>query len=183
MFSSKLVKTAIAEDFFGVFAKEDIAEGEIVFSSWNDNCVWLTSDQILKLKEPYKSFYEKYCTEIKEHTYIGPAENEDISWQLEYFINHSCDPNVWLVNDEDVAARRAIKAGEHITIDYATFIINEFDSSKISNCLCGSVKCRGKLSDMDWFKLKDVYRGHFISWIEEKIKDRENSDKSLSERI
>ncbi|MBX9850145.1 MAG: SET domain-containing protein-lysine N-methyltransferase [Cytophagaceae bacterium] len=171
----KLIKKEIAEDFFGVFTTEDIKEGEFIFKNWNDNCARLTSEEIKKLNPSYRVFFEKYSTEIQPFTYIGPFENEDVTHQLEYYINHCCDPNTWLLNDDDVVARRDIKAGEQITIDYATFVLHEFESSRIERCLCGAANCRGTISDHDWWKLREVYKGHFLSWIQEKINKKEES--------
>lgn len=173
MYNPKVFKKQIADDFYGVFASEDIKEGESIFKGWNDTCTRLTRDEVRKLSEPYKSVFEKYCTEIQEHVYVGPYEGEDVHLQIDYFINHCCDPNAWMVNDDDVAARRDIKAGEQITIDYATFVVNEFESSRINKCLCGSANCRGKVSKNDWWKLKEVYKGHYISWIQKKISEKE----------
>ncbi len=173
MYNPKLIKKEIAPDFFGVFANEDIEEAELIFTGWNDSCTRLTKQQVKKLNQPYKSIFEKYSTEISEFVYVGPYENEDVHLQIDYFINHSCDPTCWMINDEDVSARRKIKAGEQVTIDYATFIINEFESSRIENCMCGSATCRGKLGKGDWWKVRDKYRGHFIRWIQDKIIQKE----------
>jgi hypothetical protein len=173
MYNKKLVKKQISDDFFGVFTTGDIKAGELIFTKWNDSCTRLTRDQVKKLSEPYKSTFEKYATEIEEHIYVGPYENEDVHLQIDYFINHCCDPNCWMINDEDVSARRDIKAGEQISIDYATFVIHEFQSSKIEKCLCGAKNCRGKLGNNDWWKLRSTYEGHYISWIQEKIRKKE----------
>lgn len=175
-YNEKLIKQKIAEDFFGVFTSEDIKEGEVIFRSWNDSCTKLTLDQVKKLSPEYKLVFERYSTEIEPYVYVGPYENEDVHLQIDYFINHCCDPNCWLINDDDVVARRDIKAGEQITIDYATFIIHEFPSSRIEKCLCGSANCRGRFSNNDWWKLKETYRGHFISWIQEKINKKEEAE-------
>ncbi len=180
MYNRKLVKKQLDADFFGVFAGEDIEPGEIVFSNWNDSCVRLSRKEVDALPEPYKTIFEKYSTEIEEFVYVGPFENEDVTPQMDYFINHSCDPNAWMINDDDVAARRLIKKGEQVTIDYATFIVNEFESSRIKKCLCGSSICRGKLGKQDWWLMKDIYRGHYISWIEEKIRNKENNLSKVS---
>jgi SET domain-containing protein len=180
MYNRKLVKRQLGANFFGVFAEDDIEQGEIIFCNWNDSCVRLSRKEVEGLPEPYKTIFEKYSTEIEELLYVGPFEFEDLSNQLEYFINHSCNPNTWMVNDDDVAARRFIRKGEQVTIDYATLIVNEFASSKIKKCLCGSSSCRGKLGKDDWWLMKDVYRGHFLSWIEEKIPARENADRMKS---
>lgn len=173
MHSSKIVKKEITPDFYGVFAVEEIKAGEIIFSNWNENCNMLTLEQVRQLPRAYRTIFEKYATEVQEFIYVGPSENADINEHLDYFVNHCCDPNSWMVNDGDVAARKDILAGEQITIDYATFIINEFRSSKITHCLCGAPNCRGKISKNDYWRLRDIYRGHFLSWIEDKISRRE----------
>ena len=174
MYNSKIEKKEICDNFFGVFAANDIPLGEIIFKNWNDSCATKTRAEVEMLSEPYKSTYQKYSTELDEFTYVGPYENEEIESQYDYFINHSCDPNAWMINDGDVAARRNIFAGEQITIDYATFVVNEFESSRIDPCLCGSSYCRGKVHKDDWWKLRNDYRGHYMSWIQKKIDEREN---------
>jgi uncharacterized protein len=176
LLNKKLVKKQIAPGFFGVFTAEDIQPGELIFSKWNDGCVRLTRSQVKSLHEPYKTKFEKYSTEIEEYIYLGPFEDEDVDPQIDYFINHCCDPNAWMVNDEDVAARRLIKAGEQVSIDYATFIVHEFASSRIDKCLCGAKNCRGKLSTNDWWKLRNEYRGHYIKWIQDKIDKKEQTE-------
>ena len=173
MINSKLIKKEIAPGFFGVFAKEKIKKDEVVFSGWNDTCTRKTRAEVEAMSPEYKLIFEKYSTEIIENVYVGPYENEDIHQQIDYFINHSCDPSTWMINDNDVVARRDIEPGEQLTIDYATFIINEFDSSGIDKCLCGAAKCRGKVSKNDWWKMRNEYRGHYLSWIQAKITKRE----------
>lgn len=175
-YNQKLVKKEIAKDFFGVFTSQDIKEGEPIFRNWNDSCTKLTLDEVKNLPKEYKEIFEKYSTEIEPYVYVGPYANEDVHTQLDYFINHCCEPNCWLINDDDVVARRDIKAGEQITIDYATFIIHEFASSRIEKCLCGAPGCRGRFGNNDWWKLKDTYKGHFISWIQEKINKKEDAE-------
>src|SRR5829696_2388454 len=44
---------------------------------------------------------------------VGPADGMD------YFLNHSCDPNVWMDDEVTMVARRPIAASEEILIDYA----------------------------------------------------------------
>ena len=53
-------------------------------------------------------------------------------------INHSCDPNAWM-EGLDLVARRAISAGEAITVDYATFC---GETMADFPCSCGSPLCR-----------------------------------------
>ena len=157
--------------FKGVFATGDIKEGDYIFRNWNDGAVLLERSDVTKLPPPYRFIFEKYAIELFEKKHLGPAEDDPIR-DPAYFINHSCDPNTWLVSDDDVAARRDIMAGEELTIDYATFWVNSFESSKIDRCLCGTAICRGKVDNNDWWRMKDVYQGHVLSWIQQKIDER-----------
>jgi hypothetical protein len=100
-YNKKLLKKEIDKDFYGVFTTEDIHEGELIFTKWNDSCTKLTLDQVKKLSPEYKLTFEKYSTEIEPYVYVGPYENEDVHLQVDYFINHCCDPCCWLINDED----------------------------------------------------------------------------------
>ena len=87
-----------------------------------------------------------------------------------YFINHSCDSNLWLANAYTLIARRPIYAGEELTADYALW---EADDNYISKwvCKCGSVNCRKKVTGKDW-RLKEVqkqYQDHFSPLINKRI--------------
>ena len=82
--------------------------------------------------------------------------------------NHSCDPNLWMVDELTLAARRAIQAGEEATADYAMMSVAEDWSME---CRCGSIVCRGRISGDDWRKrdLQERYRDHFSPFIERRI--------------
>ena len=67
-------------------------------------------------------------------------------------INQSCEPNAWLTG-LNVTARRSIRAGEEITLDYATFC-NEI--MEPFSCNCGADDCRGLIKGTD-------YRSEFVS--------------------
>jgi len=58
-------------------------------------------------------------------------------------VNHSCDPNAYVVYEGDrcyFAARRAIRAGEEITCDYNINITGGTSWP----CHCGAARCRGE---------------------------------------
>jgi hypothetical protein len=78
------------------------------------------------------------------------------------FINHSCDPSVWMQDEVTSVARRAISENEELTMDYA--MIRE-DDSLVARfaCLCGSPLCRGKVTGRDWRlpELEARYEGRF----------------------
>ncbi len=92
------------------------------------------------------------------------------------YINHSCDPNCWLVDEVTIAARRDIAPGEDVTIDYALFS-SRLDWN-IECCECGSNVCRGILTTDDWKKqdLQSRYAGHFSPYLNLRIKRLELHD-------
>lgn len=79
-------------------------------------------------------------------------------------LNHSCDPNLWLANKTTVTARRNILPGEEVTIDYATF---EIDESWVlpTQCNCNSHACRQHVSGLDLTRrfLQLRYQGHYLN--------------------
>jgi SET domain-containing protein len=59
------------------------------------------------------------------------------------FINHSCDPNTFMrctPTRAEFYARRAIAAGEELTVDYGY----NHHAGRLP-CACGAENCRGKL--------------------------------------
>lgn len=94
---------------------------------------------------------------------------------IEDYMNHSCDPNVWLQDEVTLAARRNIAPDEELTIDYAMFItesLNKYDNELPLECRCGSLLCRKLITDQDWKRedLRIRYQNHFSSHINRRIK-------------
>ena len=88
---------------------------------------------------------------------------------LDYYVNHSCDPNVWMADEVTVVARRAIHPGEEICGDYAVW---ECDPSYIvAACQCGSALCRGRYTGDDWMRadLQARYQDHFLPYLNRRI--------------
>ncbi len=88
---------------------------------------------------------------------------------LDYFINHSCDPNVWMSNNVTVVARRDILPGEEIRGDYAVW---EAEADYVlTPCNCGSTLCRGRITGNDWMlpELQKLYENHFLPYISRRI--------------
>jgi hypothetical protein len=89
---------------------------------------------------------------------------------IEGSINHSCDSNLWMDDEVKIIARRAIAAGEELTLDYA-LTTTQPDWALDQPCQCGSPVCRGKVTGNDW-RLPDVqarYAEHFVPYINERI--------------
>lgn len=87
-----------------------------------------------------------------------------------YFLNHSCNPNVWMNDVYTLIAKRDIEIGEEVTADYALWEANENKVSKWK-CQCGSKECRLRVTGKDWQLpvLQERYRGHFSPLINKRI--------------
>jgi uncharacterized protein len=98
------------------------------------------------------------------YSYEDRGDSED------YFINHSCDPNLWMADAFTLTARRDIKAGEELTADYALW---EADENFVSawECQCGSPLCRSRVTGKDWRtpELQNRYEGHFSPLLNKRI--------------
>ena len=94
---------------------------------------------------------------------------------LDEYLNHSCDPNLWLDDDTTIIARKVIPAGKEITIDYATFEIDE-NWKLPSLCNCGAEMCRHTVSGHDWTipALQKRYDGHFLDCISARFSVRDS---------
>ena len=101
--------------------------------------------------------------QIDEDAFLfGPADAAD------YFLNHSCDPNVWLRGASTLVARRDIAVGEEIVGDYGTW---EADPRYVLEpCACGTTVCRGRVTGDDWRRteLRQRYARHFVPFLEER---------------
>ena len=75
-------------------------------------------------------------------------------------INHSCDPTVWLDGAFSLVARKALLAGDEITVDYATFSTVPASSMR---CRCGARRCRGVVTGNDW-RLPELYDDYGDRW-------------------
>lgn len=82
-----------------------------------------------------------------------------------YFINHSCDSNMWMADAYTLVAKRNIKSGEELTADY---VLWEADENFLSVwvCKCGSSLCRGRVTGKDWrnIDLQERYLEPVGSW-------------------
>lgn len=86
-------------------------------------------------------FNHSHASQIGEDEYVFHAG-------LISKVNHSCNPNCGIkVNKtgaHDFVAMKEISKGEELTFDYAmrNYTIDHFPTK----CMCGSVKCRGKIT-------------------------------------
>jgi hypothetical protein len=100
-------------------------------------------------------------------------------------VNHSCNPNAYEFFDGDssyIVARRDIRAGEEITVDYNINITN----GTAWPCSCGSARCRGEVAG-DFFRLPEEwqheYRALLAGWFVERNRERVDALVSAPARL
>ncbi|MEY2948298.1 MAG: hypothetical protein RL084_1695 [Pseudomonadota bacterium] len=128
----------------GVFALQDIAEGETLFEyvgeviSWDEAQDRHPHDP----SDPNHTFY----FHVNEDKVIDALHGGNSS----RWINHSCNPNCEADEENDrifIKALRNIKAGEELNYDYG-LIIDEPYTPKLKAeypCWCGAATCRKTL--------------------------------------
>ena len=82
---------------------------------------------------------ESYALQVAPDSYVyldAPAR----------YFNHSCDPNCGLRPDLALVALRNIAAGEELTYDYSTTML---ERKWTMPCSCGASLCRGAVKDFD----------------------------------
>lgn len=141
----------------GMFAKEHIQKGEIVY---------IKGGHILTRQELFSSSTINSYLPISDEYFIGAISPEEEQY-IKLFNNHSCDPNCGMRGEITFVAIRDIEVGEELTIDYA-FIDNE---DYTFECHCASPQCRHTITGFDWkiTKLQDKYYPYFSRYLREKI--------------
>ncbi|MFX1252828.1 MAG: SET domain-containing protein [Promethearchaeota archaeon] len=142
----------------GMFAVASIKRGEVVV-------IW--GGEFVNKEEAEKAAANgKIIMQLDEDLFSVEEKGNDPT----YFMNHSCDPNVWMKDEVTLVARRDIKRDEELTIDYALFEAWEnFTSSW--RCACGSPLCRKRITGKDWRipELQERYFGHFIPLLNKRV--------------
>jgi len=146
---------------YGLFANCDIPEGTIVQAGEEKASYLVTKSHVnSKWKDPLlKSWFDQYAYPMTDNTYVMWSDKPN-EW---YPLNHSCSPNTWL-HGLDLIAKRNIKKGEQITVEYATFCT---DNMREFTCQCGSVNCRGRVKGTDYLEpwLDTMYSGHMSDYV------------------
>ena len=137
----------------GVFAKQNIKRGKIIFR---------IKGEVVK-KDSYGPNYKfgPRWIAIGNCVWINTKRNSPC-----WFINHSCQPNAGLKSRKTIAAMRNIKKDEEITIDYST---TEDDPYWKMKCGCEEKNCRKIIRSVRFLnkKLFRKYKPFIPKWLQE----------------
>jgi SET domain-containing protein len=101
----------------GMFAITSIQKDEVVIV-WGGNYVNYEEAEKARLENKLVMQFDDDLFSI-----------EDRGTSDAYFINHSCEPNVWMKDTFTLQAMRNINPGEELTADY---VLWETDENKVS---------------------------------------------------
>jgi uncharacterized protein len=155
----------------GLFATAPIQQGETIMI-WG-GYVFTLAELLDALKDGRASYeWSEGC--IGEDLFLaGPRPAAE---SVDYHVNHSCDPNVWMADEVTVVARRAIQAGEEIVGDYALW--ESHPTYRLEPCHCGAEECRGAATGNDWQlpMLQEKYAGRFLPYLNVRIAKLQNTE-------
>jgi len=80
---------------------------------------------------------------IKNHPYCFHTSDIEGIVCEPTFINHSCFPNLEVKDKIQIIAKKNIKKGEELTLDYSIF--TNGTNLLINKCLCNNINCRNKI--------------------------------------
>lgn len=121
----------------GVFAKKKI-EQKTIIGEYTGEKVEIEKYDLEKDKDGL------YLMFLDDKYAIYP----DLTKQDIHLINHSCEPNCWILNSNGKVyffALRDIKKGEELTISYLLPPKDDTCNPCAHNCYCGSKKCSGTM--------------------------------------
>jgi len=150
----------------GMFAAAPIKEGEVAVI-WGLLKTYTNREDAEKAAANGRAKGKSiYIEQIDEDLFSVEERGDDPS----YFMNHSCDPNLWMKDEVTLIARRDIKRDEELTLDYA---LAEPDEDFVASwkCACGCPLCRKRYTGKDWrtLELQERYHDHFTPLIKRRI--------------
>ena len=111
----------------GVVAITNIKKGRYLFPDDELEIVWQDKTDFKKLPAAIKHLYNDFCIiKNKGQSYGCPKNFNQIT--ISWFLNHSKTPNVEIDKEFRFFAKRNIKKGEELTVDYLTF--NEWGATR-----------------------------------------------------
>lgn len=128
----------------GVFAVQDIAEGEVLIEYTGEIISWQQA-QDRHPHDPLQPNHTFYFHVDEDRVIDANFGGNSSRW-----INHSCNPNCY-TDERDgrifITALRNIAAGEELNYDYGLMLEERYTAKLKAEypCYCGAANCRGTL--------------------------------------
>ncbi len=126
-----------SNDQRGVFACENIYKGTTVF---RDGGV------VVPMSIPKFPKYG-YSVVIDEGLMLAPRDYDNM--ESIYFLNHNCDSNLARIGGLIYVAKKEIRAGDELTVDYSP-LLADYKEDWSLDCDCLAAECRHKITSRDY---------------------------------
>jgi hypothetical protein len=162
-----MVEVKIADNSFGVYAKKNFRQDEIIFK---------IKEKIILDHPTQFSIQIGINRHIELNHSINLFNHPEFYWR---YLNHSCKPNCFCkIEDMTFRAKKNINPGEHLTFNYLT---TEYDMAVPFKCNCHSESC------MKWIKgfkyLNDEQKIKLLSTVTTHIRFLFEKEKILSHNV
>jgi SET domain-containing protein len=102
----------------GVFAIQNVKKGTYIFPDDNQNMRWIEAKKLKNLPRQLLKLYKDFAI-VKNGKYGVPWSFDRLT--PAWYLNHSDRPNVAIDRYYRFYAKRNIKSGEELTVDYSTY--------------------------------------------------------------
>lgn len=149
----------------GLFATDDIDEG-VVISRLGGRIVTNAALQLM-MQTAGDTYIDTVAVFDDGNLVLPPGSPNHCG-------NHSCDPNLWWVDDFSLVTRAAIAGGTELTVDYGTLTD---DPDFRMECRCGATGCRRVVTGVDWSHpdLQARYGDHWVPVLRQRIRSAQRS--------
>lgn len=142
----------------GLFAAKDLPKDSLVAEASAYDDIPYSWDVFQQLDHNLQTKIMGFCS-ATENEFYGPKDFNYLP--INWYMNHSCEPNVGFDPEGNFVAMRDIKKDEELAWDYA---FNETNSKFTLECACGTPSCRKVITGNDWKFLKDdADKYHYFS--------------------
>ncbi len=146
----------------GAIARIRIPAGEVVQVMGGTRVSTIVMKEIIARYSETGVYYNAAQVDEDRHIHLADV--------MEVPMNHSCDPNCWMLDEVTIGTRREITPSEELTIDYSTQTVQP-ERLLDMYCECGAAECRTVIHGDDWKRpdLQARYRGHFMPFIDRRL--------------
>jgi SET domain-containing protein len=145
------------KNYFGLFAKNNISKGELLFFARGKRVHNIDNDDAPDYPDAIR---------VSPNTWIVPGADNPLT-----YTNHSCSPNAGILGRVSFRAIKNIPKDSEICFDYA---ISECDQEWFmeEECICGNTNCRKIITSIQSLPKKTFtdYLPYIPSWLQKVYK-------------
>jgi hypothetical protein len=106
-------------------------------------------ERLFRMEGMQTELPNRHSLQLDATTHLSAGQHDLETFLDRYFwrfMNHHCEPSVFL-RGREVYAARALAPGDEITFHYNT---TEYAMAEAFSCRCGSARCQGEIRGFQW---------------------------------